>query len=146
MTGTALENAANGMHSRVGTSGNITVNVTYAAASPGVPIPGAKVNLWMKKVIGWTLIKSGQTDTSGNKIFYNLKLNKKYKVVVVKSGVDFNGAVTGIQTKVKFGNTDPVTAPIKLLSNTTINVGQGTPATNGSGDNGSRPNITITMP
>jgi hypothetical protein len=118
----------------------ITVNVK---TNNGTPIQEAKVNLWMKKVSGWTQIKSGYTDASGNKIFNALKANKKYKVVVNKAGIDFNGAVTGTQSKVKFGNTDPVTAPIKLVANRTINVQQGTPATNGSGDNGSRPTIVI---
>jgi len=142
----ALGSAVQGMHLSdwtAVTTGQITVNVkTYN----GDPIQAAKVNLWMKKVSGWVQIKSDYTNASGSTIFDALKLGKKYKVVVIKSGVDFNGAVTGIQTKVKFGNTDPVTAPIKLITNTTINVQQGTPATNGSGDNGSRPTITITMP
>jgi hypothetical protein len=145
-----LESAANGMHIRGTGVRDITVNVTYAAASPGAPIPGATVNLFMKKPIGWVNINSGTTDSSGSTIFTGLKLNKKYKVVVIKSTVDFNGAVAGKQKKVTFANTDPKTVPIKLISDATINVQQGTPATNGSkgwnGDNGSLPTITITMP
>jgi hypothetical protein len=141
--------ASQGMH--LADWGGITtcqlkVNVkTY----DGAPIQVAKVNLWMKKVSGWTLIKSGYTDASGNKIFDALKASKKYKVVVNKASVDFNGAVASKQSIVKFGNTDPVTAPVKLVADRTINVQQGTPATNGpagqewTGDNGSRPTITI---
>jgi hypothetical protein len=135
ISGTALEAAANGMHTRVGTTGSITVNVTY---STDAPIPGATVNLMMKKPSGWVKINSGTTGSSGSIVFNNLKVNKKYKVVVIKAGVDFNGALTGIQKKVVFGNTVPKTAPIKLVSNTTINVQQG--------DNGSPPTITITTP
>jgi hypothetical protein len=149
INGIALESLANGMHTRVGTY-DITVNVAYAAQSPGPPIPGATVNLWMKKPSGWAQINSGTTDSSGSKVFTGLTQNKKYKVVVIKSTVDFNGALAGKQSKVAFGNTAPVTVPIKLIDDTTINVQQGTPATNGTkgwnGNNGLRPTITITIP
>jgi 5-hydroxyisourate hydrolase-like protein (transthyretin family) len=148
ITGTALENLAKVMHNN-STFRDITVKVTY---STGAPIQGATVNL-LKMVNGVAQqINSGQTDASGSMVFTNLTMNKKYKVVVIKSNVDFNGAVTGMQSKVKFGNTVPVTPAVKLASNTTINVQQGTPATNGpvgkewKGDNGSRPTITITTP
>jgi hypothetical protein len=146
----ALEGLAANMHVVTGTS--ITVNVAYAAASPGAPIPGATVNLLMKQPSGWAQIGSGTTDSSGRKVFTPLTLGKKYKVVVIKSNVDFNGSKAGKQKQVAFGNTVPKTLPIKLISDTTINVQQGTPATNGpvgkewKGDNGSAPTITITTP
>jgi hypothetical protein len=135
INGTALESAANGMHTRVGTASAITVNVTY---STDAPIAGARAKLFKRKAGAWVMIKSGLTDASGSKTFSNLRLGKKYKVVVIKSSVDFNGAVTGKQSKVTFGNTDPKTTPIKLASDTTINVKQGAP--------GSLPTINITMP
>jgi hypothetical protein len=144
ITRDALESAAYIMHTG-GTS--ITVNVTY---STDAPMPGATVQLLKKTASGWVQILSGMTDSSGRMRFPNLDMNKKYKVVVVNSSVDFNGAVKGKQKKVAFGNTAPKTTPIKLTSNATINVQQGTPATNGTkgwnGNNGSLPTITITMP
>jgi predicted CXXCH cytochrome family protein len=140
----ALESLAYMMHAN-GTS--IIVNVTY---STDAPLPGATVKLLKKTASGWVQIQSGMTDSSGRRMFPNLVMNNKYKVVVVNSSVDFNGAVTGKQKNVKFGSTDPKTAPVKLTHSATINVQQGTPATNGTkgwnGDNGSLPTITITMP
>jgi len=144
ITGDALESVAYIMHTG-GTS--ITVNVTY---STDAPIPGTTVKLLKRTASGWVQILFGMTDSSGRMRFNDLTMNKKYKVVVVNSNVDFNGAVTGKQGKVAFGNTDPKTVPIKLISSATINVQQGTPATNGTkgwnGDNGSLPTINITTP
>jgi len=152
LNGLALENLAPTIHLLVWNPFDITVNVTYAANRAGAPIPGATVNL-LKYVGGvWKQIRSGTTNSSGSKVFTDLIPSKKYKVVVIKSTVDFNGAVTGRQSNVTFANTAPVTAPITLISDTTIKVQQGTPATNGpvgyrwKGNNGSRPTITITRP
>jgi predicted CXXCH cytochrome family protein len=133
INGAALADLANGMHTRMGgTTGDITANVTY---STDAPVASARVKLFKRKAGVWVMIKSGLTNASGSKTFSNLKLGKKYKIVVIKSGTDFNGAVAGIQSKVTFAMTDPKTVPIKLASDTTINVKQGA--------SGSLPTITI---
>jgi hypothetical protein len=134
INGTALESAANGMHTRgAGTTAKIMVSVT---TYNGTPIQSARVKLFKRKAGTWVMIKSGLTSASGTRTFSKLKVGKKYKVVVIKSGTDFNGTLAGIQSKVTFAMTDPKTVPIKLGLDTMINVKQGAP--------GQLPTISIT--
>lgn len=102
---------------------SITINVKD---NTGAAIPGATVYLKQKKGSDWKQIMYGYTDASGSKTFDNLLAGTTlYKAVVYKSGVDFNGAKTGTQTKVNFDDTNPATAPITLSGNATITVTQG---------------------
>jgi hypothetical protein len=121
---------------------DITVHVTD---SNGTPIPKAKVYLKKKTANGWIQTKFGYTDTSsGTIIFADRAGNKDYSVIVYKSAVDFDGSKVGNQDTVKSGS-------FSLTADTTVNIQQGTPATDGpvskpwKGDNGGPPIINITQ-
>ncbi len=119
---------------------SISVNVTDNGAAP---VQGASVYLKKQTASGWIQIKSGYTDGTGNKTFTNLADGKNYKVVVYKSSIDFDGSQLGKQPKAKSG-------VITLGADTTVDIQQGTSATNGPagkewrGDDGSVPTITVT--
>ncbi len=121
---------------------SISVNVTDNGAAP---VQGARVYLKKKTATGWIQIKYGYTDDTGNKTFNNLKSEKDYKVVVYKSSIDFDGSTLGKQPKAKVPNPG-----FTLNSDTTVDIQQGTSATNGpagkewKGDDGSAPTITVT--
>jgi 5-hydroxyisourate hydrolase-like protein (transthyretin family) len=118
---------------------SITVNVTD---SDNGPIKGVIVNLKKQTPNGWVEIGYGFTDANGSKTFSMLKENKNYQIVVYKSAIDFNGGKAFKQPKVK-------TAAFTLTVDATVNIQQGTPATNGpsaqpwKGDNGDAPSIII---
>jgi hypothetical protein len=118
---------------------SINVNVYD---SNGQPIKGATVYLKKQTPSGWIQIRYGFTDPTGSKTFSDIAENKNYKVVVYKSSIDFDGCKAIKQPNTK-------TAAFILTSDTTVNIQQGTPATNGpsgkpwKGDDGDPPTIAI---
>lgn len=117
----------------------------------GSAVGGATVYLKRKKGSGdWKQVTYGYTDSAGSKTFTDLIVTDcLYKVVVYKSGFDFNGAVKGTQSKVRFEDVGQAAVTLTADTVTTITVQQGNAATNGpvgyegKGDNGNPPSITI---
>jgi hypothetical protein len=102
-----------------------------------------KATLYLKRLDGtdWIQIMYGYTGNDGSKTFSNLMAGEEYKVVVYKSGLDFDGDEKGTQNKVEIPE-------FTLNTDKMFTVTQGDEADNGptgrkwTGDNGTHHTIT----